>query len=120
VGDMPARRSLHELESLFTSWPRHPDDCLRALGDAQSWLGDGLRSMQLGFAALALLKNFDRLAEAGEILDVMAHAAQAAGDLLTAHRLFWEQSTIRQQWGETVAMGEPVAIPSAAQLVLEF
>jgi hypothetical protein len=119
---MPERRPAGESESLFTSWPRHPDDCLRALGEAQSWLNDGedRASMQLGFAVLALLKNFDRLAEACEILDLMANAARATGDLLTAHRLVWEQSTIRQQWGETVAMPEPVLMPGATQLVLEF
>jgi hypothetical protein len=118
--DLPERRPLHELESLFSSWPRHPNDCLRALGEAQSWLRDTDRAMSLGFAALALLKKFDRLAEASEILDLLAGAAQASGDLLTAHRLLWEQSTIRQQWGETVAIAEPVVMPAAAQLVLEF
>jgi len=76
--------------------------------------------MQLGFAALALLKNFDRLAEACEILDLMANAARSSGDLLTAHRLMWEQSTIRRQWGETVAMPAPVLLPEATQLLLEF
>jgi len=116
---MPARRSLDELVRLFASWPRNPDDCLRALGDAHSWLRDGA-SMQLGYAALALLKNFDRLAEACGILDVMVDIARASGDLLTAHRIVWEQSTIRQQWGETVAMPEPVVLPEATQLVLEF
>jgi hypothetical protein len=119
-GDTPERRSLSELESIFSSWPRHAEDCLRALGDAQSWLRDGGHSMSLGFAALALLKNFDRLAEASEILDLLAGAARASGDLLTAHRLLWEQSTIHQQWGETVAIAEPVVAPSATQLVLEF
>jgi len=115
--ELPDRRPLIELERLFTHWPRHPDDCLRALGDAQSWLKE---SPQLGFAVLALLKNFDRLAEACEILDLMAHAARATGDLLTAHRLDWEQSTIRQQWGEAVAMPERVLMPDATQLLLEF
>jgi TIR domain len=119
-GEVPSRRPFDELESLFRSWPRHPDDCLRALGDCQSWLTEGEHSMSLGFAVLALLKNFDRLAEACEILDFMAHAARASGDLLTAHRLVWELSTIRQQWGEAVAVSEPVAAPSATQLVLEF
>jgi hypothetical protein len=120
--EMPERRPLAELERLFTAWPRHPDDCLLALGDAESWLrnrGYGV-SMQLGFAALALLKNYDRLAEACETLDLMATAARAAGDLLAAHRLEWEQSTIRQQWGETVVMAERVVMPEATQLVLEF
>jgi hypothetical protein len=120
--ELPERRPLDELERLFTHWPRHPDDCLRTLGDAQSWLRsrEDRASMQLGYALLALLKNFDRLAEACEILDLMAHAARATGDLLTAHRLAWEQSTIRQQWGETVAMAEPVVVPAATQLLLEF
>jgi len=117
--EMPARRSLDELVRLFASWPRNPDDCLLALGDAHSWLRDGA-SMQLGYAALALLKNFHRLAEACEILDVMVDIARVSGDLLTAHRLVWEQSTIRQQWGETVAMPEPVILPAATQLLLEF
>jgi hypothetical protein len=115
--ELPERRPLEELERLFTHWPRHPDDCLRALGDAQSWLRT---SMQLGFAVLALLKNFDRLAEACETLDLMATVARATGDLLTAHRLVWEQSTIRQQWGETVAIPERVVMPEAMQLLLEF
>jgi len=120
--ELTERRPLAELERLFTHWPRHPDDCLRALGDAHSWLKnkDGRIPMQLGFAALALLKNFDRLAEACEILDLMANGTREAGDLLTAHRLVWEQSTIRQQWGETVAMAEPVVVPEATQLPLEF
>lgn len=120
--EMPECRPLAELERLFTHWPRRPDDCLRALGDAQSWLrnGEGRMPMQLGFAALALLKNFDRLSEACEILDLMANAARAMGDLLTSHRLVWEQSTIRQQWGETVTMAEPVVVPQATQLPLEF
>jgi hypothetical protein len=120
--ELPERRPLDELERLFTHWPRHPDDCLRTLGDAQSWLrsGEDRASMQLGYALLALLKNFDRLAEVCEILDLMAHAAHAAGDLLTAHRLAWEQSTIRQQWGETIAIAEPVVVPAATQLLLEF
>ena len=115
--ELPDRRPLQELERLFTHWPRHPDHCLRALGDAQSWLRT---SMQLGYAVLALLKNYERLAEACEILDLMATAVRAAGDPLTAHRLVWEQSTIRQQWGETVAMPEPVVMPEAMQLLLEF
>jgi len=119
-GDVAERRPLNELESLFSSWPRHPEDCLRTLGDAQSWLSEGGHSKSLGFAVLALLKNFDRLAEVSEILDLMAHAAQASGDLLTAHRLWWEQSTIRQQWGETVAIPERIVMPTATQLVLEF
>ena len=76
--------------------------------------------MQLGFAALALLKNFDRLAEACEILDLMANAARLKGDVLTAHRLVWDQSTIRQQWGETIALPCPVSLPDATQLSLEF
>jgi hypothetical protein len=119
-GDMPARRPLNELEDLFSSWPRRPAECLRALGDAQSWLRDEGHSMSLGFAVLALLKNFDRLAEACEVLDSMVHAARVLGDLLAAHRLIWEQSTIRQLWGETVAIAEPVVMPLALQLVLEF
>ena len=112
------RRPLAELERLFTHWPRHPDDCLRALSDAHSWLKNG--EIQLGFAVLAVLKNFDRLAEACEILDLMANVARETGNPLTAHRLAWEQSTIRQQWGETVAMAEPVVVPEATQLLLEF
>jgi hypothetical protein len=121
-GELQERRSFGELGRLFTHWPRHPDDCLRALGDAQSWLqgGEVRASMQLGFAVLALLKNFDRLAEACEILDLMANTARSTGDLLTAHRLVWEQSTIRQQWGESAAMPEGVVMPEATQLVLEF
>jgi hypothetical protein len=117
--EAPDRRPLDELEMLFASWPRHPEDCLRALGDGGSWVRDGA-SMPLGFAVLALLKNFDRLAEACEILDCMANAARTAGDLLTAHRLTWELSTIRQKWGETVAVPEPVVVPEATQLLLEF
>src|ERR1019366_7160874 len=112
---MPERRPLAELERLFTHWPRHPDECLRALGDAAD-----RPPMQLGFAVLALLKNFDRLAEACEILDHLANTARSNGDPLTAHRLVWEQSTIRQQWGETVAMPERVLMPDATQLQLEF
>jgi hypothetical protein len=116
--ELPERRPLAELEKLFTHWPRHPDDCLRALGEAHSWLRNG--NMQLGFTVLALLKNFDRLAEACEILDLMTNAARETGDLLMAHRLAWEQSTIRQQWGETVAMPERVLMPDATQLPLDF
>jgi hypothetical protein len=122
AGELPDCRPLEELGSLFALWPRNPDACLRALGDAHSWLrnGEHRASMQLGFAVLALLKNFERLAEACEILDLMTENARSRGDLLTAHRLVWEQSTIRQQWGETVAMPEPVPLPDATQLLLEF
>jgi hypothetical protein len=121
-GEMPERRPLDELVRLFASWPRNPDECLRALADAHSWLGEREHReiAQLGYAALALLKNFDRLAEACEILDFMVDSARSSGDLLTAHRLEWEQSTIRQQWGETVAVPAPVLLPDATQLVLDF
>jgi TIR domain-containing protein len=120
--ETPERRPLEELVRLFASWPRNPDDCLDMLGDAHSWLRDGesQASTQLGSAALAILKNFDRLAEACEILDLLVNRARAAGDLLTAHRLLWEQSTIRGQWGETVVMAQPVTVPEATQLPLEF
>jgi hypothetical protein len=110
---MPERRPLAELERLFTHWPRHPDECLRLLGDAAD-------RPSIGFAVLALLKNFDRLAEACEILAHLASAARSTGDLFTASRLEWEQSTIRQQWGETAAMPERVLMPYATQLQLEF
>ncbi len=112
---MPELRSPAELERLFTHWPRHPDECLRLLGEAAD-----RPSMQLGFAVLALLKNFDRLAEACEILDYLADTAHAAGDLFTASRLEWEQSTIRQQWGQAVVLPERVLMPDATQLRFEF
>ncbi len=115
------RRPLDELERLFASWPRHPDECLQALGDAGSWVRDGA-SMPLGSAVLALLKNFDRLAEACEILDLMADASRAMRRFTGSSPADVEQLSvsIRQQWGETVALPEPVVVPEATQLMLEF
>ncbi len=121
--EMPGLRPLDEIVSLFSTWPRNPGACLRALGDAQGWLTSAPASgvpMQLGNAMAALLRNFDRLAEAHEILALMANAARSKGDLLAAHRLVWEQSAIQEQWGEAVSLHDPIPLPEPAQLALEF
>jgi hypothetical protein len=121
--EIPDPRAIDEIMALFTSWPRNAGGCLRALGDAHYWLtsapADDLR-MQLGYATTALLRNFDRFAEACEILNLMENTANERGDLLAAHRLSWEQSAIRERWGEPVAVPQPISLPDAVQLPLEF
>jgi hypothetical protein len=99
---------------LFASWPRNVDSCAAALGQAQAYfreiLDDGVAA-EFGLAILALLKHLDRLAEASELLDILADAARRAGDPLRAHRLAWERSWIEESWGRPAeAMPPP---PSA-------
>jgi hypothetical protein len=91
-----------DLMRLFATWPRNVDSCAAALGQAQAYfreiLDDGVAA-EFGSAILALLKHLDRLAEASELLDILAEAARRAGDPLRAHRLAWERSWIEESWG---------------------
>ena len=90
-----------DLMRLFAAWPRNVDPCAAALGQAQAYfreiLDDGVAA-EFGLAILALLKHLDRLAEASELLDLLADAARRAGDPLRAHRLAWERSWIEESW----------------------
>ena len=56
-------------------------------------------ALQLGSAMCALLKHFDRLAEAYDVLDLMKEAAQTDGDTLRRYDFEWEQSWILERWG---------------------
>ncbi len=102
--------------ALFSRWTTEADACLRALGDAEFHVrrlssagsDDWEAIVQLGTAAVSLLKHRERLAEAYEMLDLMASACRAAGDVTTVYRLAWEQRWILERWGD----GEPVRIPS--------
>jgi hypothetical protein len=119
--------SLEAVATLFGSWARNHEACLRALGDAQYWLGQLLASgerlpeaLRLGAAMVALLKHCDRLAEAQEALEMMTQAARKHSDLLTAHRLIWEQSWILERWGEPVSTPPPMPPADPLQLDLGF
>jgi hypothetical protein len=110
-----------DLMQLFAAWPRNVDSCAAALGQAQAYfreiLDDGVAA-EFGLAILALLKHLDRLAEASELLDILADAARRAGDPLRAHRLAWERSWIEESWGRPAeAMPPP---PSAEPQQLSF
>jgi hypothetical protein len=117
--------SLEPVATLFSSWTRNHEACLGALGDAQYWLrrllacpGRLPEALRLGAAMAALLKHCDRLAEAQETLDMMAQAARAQGDLLTAHRLAWEQSWILERWGQPACTAPPGPRAEPTQLDL--
>ncbi|MGA2182784.1 MAG: toll/interleukin-1 receptor domain-containing protein [Bryobacteraceae bacterium] len=126
-GAVPGGSSLEPVATLFCSWAQNHEACLRTLGDAQYWLrwlhasGERLpEALRLGAAMVALLKHCDRLAEAHEALEMMAQAVRAQGDLLTAHRLAWEQSWILERWGEPVSAPPPMLVTEPMQLDLGF
>ena len=125
---IPDPCSLEVVVNRFDDWVRNSEACVRSLGDAQYWLGrllaDGgerlAEALRLGGGMAALLKNNDRLAEAEEILEMLAQATRAAGDLFTAHRLDWEQSWILEDWGQPFSMPSPLPMAEPEQLALGF
>jgi TIR domain len=128
-GAMPSPRSLEETSALFSAWTQNLDLCLSALGDAQHHLrgllvseGDPMQArMSLGSAAFALLKHSDRLAEAYEVLEMMANAMRAKGDQFSLYRLEWEMSWLREAWDQPATPpSAPPPLKEPAQLSLEF
>jgi hypothetical protein len=111
--EMKPRRSLPELMRLFSSWKRNTEGCLEALGDVESYL-DSPEILQeqywpdacaLCSAAVGLLKDYGRLAEAFDLLARISSATQVRGDLAALGQVEWETSWILEQWDQ------PVQIP---------
>ncbi len=128
-GTVPSLRSIEETSALFSGWTQNVDLCLSALGDAQHHLrglpaseGDSLQArMSLGSAAFTLLKHCDRLAEAYEVLEMMANAMRAKGDQFSLYKLEWEKSWFREAWNQPVTLPSvPPLRKEPAQLFLEF
>jgi hypothetical protein len=109
--------------NLFRAWVSKEPECLAALGDAHFHLANSYlyrEKLELGWAAVALLKHRERIAEAYEMLGFLLPLAVAANDTLEAHRIGWEQSWILEQWGEQ-PRGAQLQLPNdAEQLFLEF
>jgi hypothetical protein len=107
------RRSLSELVRLFSSWKRNASKCLLALGDVESHLDspDILKepvwpeACSLCSAAVALLKDYGRFAEAYDLLAHISSAMQVRGDLAALGKVEWETSWILEHWDQ------PVQIP---------
>ncbi len=105
---LPEPAPIEEALALFPSWPMHEARCLSLLGDAYYRLQslDPLSdpqwraTTQLGSAMLGLLKHFDRLAEANEILEIFLKGARVRADQDALSRFQWEQSWILGHWGE--------------------
>jgi hypothetical protein len=107
------RRPLVELMRLFSSWKRNADQCLAALGDVESHLdspeilsdADWPPACALCSAAVALLKDYGRLAEAFDLLARISSATQVRGDLAVQGQVEWETSWILEAWDQ------PMQIP---------
>jgi hypothetical protein len=112
-GAAPPRRPLVDLTRLFSSWKRNAENCLAALGDAESHLDspeilreeNWSEACSLCQAAVALLKDYGRLAEAYDMLALISSATQVRGDLASQGQVEWETSWILEQWDQ------PVQIP---------
>ena len=112
VGAEP-RRPLGILLRLFSAWKRNASKCLAALGDVESHLEspDILKeeiwpeACALCSAAVALLKDYGRLAEAYDLLARISSAMQVRGDLAALGKVEWETSWILEHWDQ------PVQIP---------
>jgi hypothetical protein len=112
-GEVIPRRPLPALLRLFSSWKRNAGKCLAALGDVESHLDspDILKeehwseACSLCSAAVALLKEYGRLAEAHDLLARISSAMQVRGDLAALGKVEWETSWILEQWDQ------PVQIP---------
>jgi hypothetical protein len=108
-----ARQPLAALMKLFSSWKRNASKCLAALGDVESHLDSAeiLReenwsdACALCSAAVALLKDYGRFAEAYDMLARISGATQVRGDLAAQGQVEWETSWILEQWDQ------PVQIP---------
>jgi hypothetical protein len=112
-GEIAPRQPLADLMRLFSSWKRNGEKCLEALGDVESYL-DSPEILQeehwpeacaLCSAAVALLKDYGRLAEAFDLLARISSATQVRGDLAAQGQVEWETSWILEQWDQ------PVQIP---------
>jgi len=112
-GELKPRRPLEDLLRLFSSWKRNAEKCLAVLGDVESHL-DSAEILQeeywpdactLCSAAVALLKDYGRLAEAYDLLLRISSATQVRGDLAAQGQVEWETSWILEQWDQ------PVQIP---------
>jgi TIR domain-containing protein len=111
--EMKPRRSPADLMRLFSSWKRNAENCLAALGDVECYLDSPeilreeywTEACALCSAAVALLKEYGRLAEAYDLLARISSATQVRGDLAAQGRVEWETSWILEQWNQ------PVQIP---------
>ncbi len=100
------RRPLPELLRLFSSWKRNAEKCLAALGDVESHLDSPEilteeswpHACSLCSAAVAVLKDYGRLAEAYDLLARVSSAMQVRGDLAALGQVEWETSWILEQW----------------------
>jgi hypothetical protein len=107
------RRPLADLIRLFSSWKRNAEKCLAALGDVESHLDSPeilreeiwTEACALCSAAVALLKDYGRLAEAYDLLARISSATQVRGDLAALGQVEWETSWILEHWNQ------PVQIP---------
>jgi hypothetical protein len=109
---MKPRRPLAELMRLFSSWKRNAEKCLEALGDVECYL-DSPEILQeeywpqacaLCSAAVALLKDYGRLAEAFDLLSRISSATQVRGDLAAHGQVEWETSWILEHWDQPVQL----------------
>jgi hypothetical protein len=111
--EIATRRALAELLRLFSSWKRNAERCLAALGDVESHLDspeilreeNWQEACSLCSAAVALLKDYGRLAEAFDLLTRISSATQVRGDLAAQGQVEWETSWILEHWDQ------PVQIP---------
>ena len=107
------RLPLTDLLRLFSSWKRNASKCLAVLGDVESHLDSPEilkeeiwpEACALCSAAVALLKDYGRLAEAYDLLARISSAMQVRGDLATLGKVEWETSWILEHWDQ------PVQIP---------
>jgi len=109
----PPRKPLSDLQRLFSSWKRNASKCLAVLGDVESHLDSPeilreeiwTEACALCSAAVALLKDYGRLAEAYDLLARISSAMQVRGDLVALGQAEWETSWILEHWDQ------PVQIP---------
>jgi len=112
-GETVPRRPLRDLIRLFSSWKRNAEKCLAALGDVESHLDspeilteeNWPEACSLCSAAVGLLKDYGRLAEAYDLLTRISSATQVRGDLAELGQVEWETSWILEKWDQ------PVQIP---------
>jgi TIR domain len=111
--DVTPRKPLSDLQRLFSSWKRNASKCLAVLGDVESHLDSPeilkeevwTDACTLCSAAVALLKDYGRLAEAYDLLARISSAMQVRGDLAALGKVEWETSWILEHWDQ------PVQIP---------
>jgi hypothetical protein len=113
AAEIVPRKPLAELIRLFSSWKRNAGKCLAVLGDVESHLDSPeilkeeiwSEACALCSAAVALLKDYGRLAEAYDLLARISSAMQVRGDLAAMGQVDWETSWILEHWNQ------PVQIP---------